>query len=384
MVEWNEEERMLLEMVRKYTKQKLAPSAQQYEKDACFDRAHWNEMGDLGLTGLPVSAEFGGSGMSLSILAAVVEDLAKGSSALAASFLVHSTVTYLIQRFGTDIQKSSYLPELVSGRRLAALAITEPGAGSDMSAISTTAVRNDKHYVLDGQKIFITSGGAAQLYLVMTKTDLKGGAKGLTAFLVDPALPGFVVGRIEDKMGQAACPTAQLFFENLTVPATNRLGEEGQGFSLIMTGLNRSRILVAAASVGLAQAAFDVALAYASERKQFNRTIIENQGIRWMFAKMATSIEASRLMAYHAAGLADMKRPFVKEAAMAKALGSDTAMDVTTDCVQILGGYGYIKDFPVERFMREAKLMQIVEGTNQIQLEIIFRELWQAEGKDQS
>ncbi|MBU1451627.1 MAG: acyl-CoA dehydrogenase family protein [Proteobacteria bacterium] len=375
MIDLRDEEKMLLETVRRFAKDKLAPRAPGCEQQERFDAESWDELSGLGLAAVTVSEENGGMPVGFPVLARLVEELSSGSAPLSAAYLVHCTVAHLLDNFGTDQQKQKYLPGLLSGQMMGALAISEPGAGSDVGALATTAHMTGGDYLVKGQKVFITSGGLAGLYVVLTKTGQGNGSPELTALLVEPGWPGFSVGRREKKMGQKASPTTELYFEELKVPGSALIGQPGQGLSLIMDGLNRSRVLVAATAVGLARAAYEAALDYTRERKQFGRPLVAFQGLRWMLADMAILIETSRRITEHAAQLVQAGRPFIKEAAMAKAFATDAAMKVTTDAVQLLGGYGYMEDYPVERYMREAKLLQIVEGTNQIQREVIAKEI---------
>ena len=373
MLDFNDEELMVLETARKFVAKELAPRAGQCDLDHSFDAQSWASLGRLGLCGVTVSPDQGGSKLPFTLLSRLAEDLASGSAPMAATYLVHTTIAHLIDQFGSPAHKQAYLPGLVSGQTIGALAITEPGAGSDVMGMKCTAVKNGDDFVLNGQKVFITSGGLAGVYLVLAVTGQGEQGPAMSAFFVEPEMEGFSLGRHEQKMGQGASPTTELFFQDLKLPASQMLGQEGQGLPLVLEGLNRSRILVASTGVGLAKAAFKVALDYSRERKQFGRPIFGFQGLRWMLADMATLIEASRRLTDHAAQLVDADRPFLNEASMAKAFATDAAMKITTDCVQVLGGYGYMRDFPVERYMREAKLLQIVEGTNQIQREVIAK-----------
>jgi alkylation response protein AidB-like acyl-CoA dehydrogenase len=332
-------------------------------------------MARLGLTGLLTPTEFGGAGATRLTAAMVAEGISKGCAGSGAALAVHLMVQTLIHRFGLPEQQQRWLPSLASGEQLAAFSLTEPGAGTDAAALITRAEPDGEDYVVNGNKVFVTSGGEADLYAVMVRTGGPGPG-GISTLMIPKGARGFHFGKKEQKMGLGASPTMELIFEDCRVPRENLLGgEEGIGFKVAMTALDGGRISVGASAVGVAQAALDHAIAYAKEREQFGKPIGQFQGIQFMLADMAAEIEASRLLVYQAADLMDKGMPSTGKAAIAKRFATDACMRVTTDAVQIFGGYGYLKDFPVERLMRQAKILQIVEGTNQIQRVIIAREL---------
>ncbi len=367
---------MVLETVSRFSRKVLAPRAAEVDASEVFPRETWRKLCELGIAGVVVAADYEGLGLGYLTLAGVVEELAKGCVSMAGTYLVHATVEYYLGAFGSDEQKGVYLPMLAKGSCIGAMCITEPDAGSDVASIRTVGRRERDGYVIEGRKVFVTTGGEADLYLVLARSDARGGAKGLSMFLVPKEAPGLSFGKKERKMGYGGSPTCELVFDHCMVSTGALLGQEGDGFSIAMKGLDRGRISTGAMAVGLAQCAFEEAVEYARTRVQFGRPISRFQGIRWMLADMAMEIEASRLLVHRAASLCDRSLPFTKEAAMAKCYATDMAMRVCTDTVQIFGGYGYIRDYPAERHMRDAKFMQIVEGTNQIQRNIIAREIF--------
>jgi len=370
-----EEQKEILNTVRDFTRNEIAPYAGKWEEEKEFSRETFRKMGVIGLTGLYPQEEYGGIGVGKLTAAMVFEELARGCASTATYLSVHNLVTSVIYDFGNPEQKERWLPPLSKGEKLAGFALTEPDAGSDALAIRTVAARNKGGYLLDGRKIFITSGGEAEIYVVYVRTDPGKGVKGISAVIVEKGTKGFSFGKEENKMGMRSHPTRELIFEDCWVPEENLLGKEGEGYRIALSELNGGRINIGAISVGLSQAALDEAINYARERVQFGKPIASFQGIQFMLADMASAIEGARLLVYKSAYLTDRNEPVMKEAAMAKLIASDVAMKVTTDAVQILGGYGYMKDYPVERYMRLAKAMQIVEGTNQIQRIVIAREL---------
>lgn len=371
----NEEQQAIRDMVADFAQRELAPHAADLEERGEFSWDNFRRMGELGLTGLLTPEAYGGAGSTRLIAALVAEEIAKVCAGSGAALGVHLMVQTLINRFGTPEQKERYLPALARGERLGAFSLTEAGSGSDAASLITTARLEGDEYVLNGTKLFVTSGGEADVYAVMARTGGPG-PKGISTFIVEKGNPGLIFGKKEHKMGFGASPTRELIFENCRVSRDALLGQqEGIGFTVAMTALDGGRISVGAAAVGIAQAALDHALRYARERAQFGKAIAEFQGIQFMLADMAADIEASRLLVYQAADLMDKGIPSTAKAAIAKRFATDACMKVTTDAVQIFGGYGYLKEFPVERLMRQAKLLQIVEGTNQIQRVIIAREL---------
>jgi butyryl-CoA dehydrogenase len=373
--ELSEETRMIQETARKFSENELAPNASTVDENEIFPREAWVKLSELGFAGLLTPEEYGGLGLDHITMVAVMEELGKGCIATAGTYSVHLTTQHLILNYGTEGQRRWLLPKMTSGEKIGALAITEPNAGSDVSAMRCRADKVDKQYVINGTKIFITTGGEADIYLILAKTEPNLKHQGISTFIVEKGAQGFEFGKLETKMGYRGSPTRELIFSDCAVPATQRLGEEGQGFVMVMDGLDRGRISVGALALGIAQVAFEKAIKHLKEREQFGRALSSFQGLQWMLSDMAMEISASRLLLYHAASIADKGKRVIKEASIAKCYATDTAMSVTTDVVQLLGGYGYCKDHPVERYMREAKIFQIVEGTNQIQRNVIAKEL---------
>jgi len=374
MVElFTDEQRLVRNTARVFAERELIPAASDLDEREVFARELFLKLAELGFTGLMCPEKYGGSGMDTVTYVAVLEEISRGWVAMGGTLSVHIMVEQLLLSAGNEEQKTRFLGPLCRGEVLGAIAITEPEAGSDIGSIRTTAAARGEDFVLNGNKIFITSGGEADLYLVLCRTGRSGAETAV--FAVEKGTPGLYFGKKERKMGYGGSPTRELVFENCVIPGRNLLGRPGEGIKLMLRALDGGRIGVATMAVGLSQAAFDCALAYARERRQFGRPIISFQAIQFMLADMATGIAAARQLTYHAARLRDSGVPYTKEAAMAKLFASDTAMKITTDAVQILGGYGYMKDYPVERYMREAKMLQIVEGTNQIQRLVIARRL---------
>jgi butyryl-CoA dehydrogenase len=384
------------EMVRQFARDEVAPVAAKLDAESKFPWDNIRKMADLGLLGVPWSEELHGAGLDLISFMIAIHELAKVDASHGLTISAHTTLgTSPIVNFGTDEQRKRYVPLLASGRVMGGFGLTEPDAGSDAGGTRTTAVRKNGHYLLNGTKRFITHGSVGEIFVVTAVTDRSLGTKGISAFIVtkpttdlaeakrvgvghDPSLPamkGFSAGRKEDKLGWRASDTAELILQDVEVPAENLLGEEGEGFANFMRTLDNGRIGIAALSLGIAEGAFEQALEYSTVRKQFGKPIAEFQGVNFQLADMATEIEAGKHLVYHAAWLAQNKRPFTKEAAMAKLFCSELAMRATIKAVQIHGGYGYTKDYPVERFMRDAKICEIGEGTSEIQRIVIAREL---------
>ncbi len=367
-----EEQEIIRDLARKIAQEKVAPRAAEYDEAEEFPWDLVHVLAEAGLFGVWVPEEYGGLGGGVFEQCLVVEELSRACGAVAVSYAASALGGFPILLFGTEEQKRKYMPDIASGARLAAFALTEPGAGSDASSIRTTARRDGDHYVLDGTKQWITNGGEADIYTVIATVDPSRGARGMTAFIVEKGTPGFEFGKKEKKMGIRASATRELVFQGCRVPAENILDREGKGFIVAMRTFDRTRPGVAAQAVGIAQGALDRAARYATERVQFGKRIAEFQAIEHMLADMATQVEAARALVYSTARMIDSgERDFAKEAAMAKVFASDVAMRVTTDAVQIFGGYGYMRDYPVEKMMRDAKITQIYEGTNQIQRSII-------------
>lgn len=361
-------------VVSDYSDRVLSQASFEYEERGEDPGFVYADLAELGLCGIPFDPAFGGGGDGYTTYLLVVEELARVWVAVAIGLGVHTLVCDGIQRFGDMDLAGRLLPEMLAGRKFGAYALTEPASGSDAAALRTRAVRQNGSYLLSGQKQFCTRGGEADHVLVMARTGGEG-ARGISAFIVDKGSDGFRPTRTENKMGWRASPTWELLFDSCSVPATNIVGSEGEGFTVAMAALDAGRLGIAACSIGLAQAALDASVKFASEREQFGRKIADFEGIQFMIADMATQISAGRALYRRAAAIRDAGAPFTTEAAMAKLFCSDVAMGVTTDAVQIHGGYGYVEEYPVERYMREAKALQIVEGTNQIQRMIIGKRL---------
>jgi alkylation response protein AidB-like acyl-CoA dehydrogenase len=377
----NDEQRLIRKAARDFATKELAPNAREWEDKHVFSREVFDKMGELDFTGLYVPEEFGGTAVGRLTAALVFEELAKGCFATAVYLSVHNMVANLIYQYGSEEQRKRWVEPLALGEKLGAYSLTEADAGSDAAALNARAVKQDGGYLLNGTKLYVTSGGVADIYAVMLRTDEESKSRGISAFVVEAGTPGLSYGPHEAKMGLNASPTTELHFTDCFVPEENRLGPEGKGFNYAMTALNGGRINIGAGAIGLAQQAFDYALTYAHKRQQFGRPVVSFQGLQFLFADLATQIEAARLMVYRAASLMDEGEPAVQEAAMGKLLATDTAMRVTTEAVQVLGGYGYMKSYPVEMYMRFAKIGQIFEGTNQIQRVVIGRELTKYKGR---
>jgi alkylation response protein AidB-like acyl-CoA dehydrogenase len=373
-----EDQRDIVGAVREFVRDRAAPAAPGYEEKHEFPRDLFTALGELGLCGIPYEERYGGAAQPFLTYLAVLEEVAAGFLSLAITLSVHHLSAFGIHEFGSDALKATYLPRLLSGEWLGAYALSEASSGSDAAALRTRAERSDggDSYRLTGSKRFISSAGEAEFYLVMARTG-QDGPKGISAFAVEKDWPGFEFGARERKMGWWASPMRELLFEGCDVPAENLVGEEGQGFTIALAALDSGRLGIAACATGLAQAAFEAAVSFTKERKQFGRSVIEFEGLQFMLADMATQIEASRRLYREAARLRDAGEQYALGASMAKLFASDMAMRVTTDAVQLHGGYGYMREYPVERYMREAKALQIVEGTNQVQRMVIARHLSQ-------
>lgn len=375
-VELTEDQQAIRDAVRDFAQGVVAPRAQAIDHENRFPRELVRQAAEMDVMGIVVPAEYGGAGLDHMCFALLVEEIAAVSGTLAVILDVHTSVgTEPIVDFGSEEQKQRYLPRLAQGEMLGAFALSEPDYGSDAANLKTSATCVDGGYRLNGTKTFITNVGEADLYIVMARVDGEPGARGISAFLVEGEMPGLQFGEPMHKMGLRGSSTGELVLENVEVPEQNLLGGRGEGFKIAMKALDSGRIGISAQAVGLARGALDLATAYSSQRQQFGQPISRFEGIQFMVADMATAIDASRLMTWEAASACDAGKPFTQLAAMAKLMSTDTAMRVTTDAVQILGGYGYIKEFPAERYMRDAKATQIYEGTNQIQRIVIAREL---------
>ena len=372
----SEDQRMIRDLARKIARERIAPRAAHYDETETYPEESIRALMDAGLYGIWLPEEYGGTDMGCLALALVCEEIAWACAATATQYLDQPLGGLPILLAGTEEQKKKYLSRLATGEMLAAYSLSEPGAGSDAAGLRTTAVRQGDHYVLNGSKQWCTNGDHADVIVVFATVDPKLRAKGVTAFLVDKGMPGFSVGKKEKKLGIRASPTVALHFTDCPVPVDQRLGEEGEGFRIAMRTLDVTRPATGAMAVGIGQAALDAAVAYARERQQFGQAIAAFQGVQFMLADMAMQVHAARLMVHHAARQVDAGiRSNTYEASMAKCWAGDAAMKVATDAVQVFGGYGYTREYPVERFMRDAKIMQIYEGTNQIQRVVIAREL---------
>ncbi|RKY40005.1 MAG: acyl-CoA dehydrogenase [Candidatus Omnitrophota bacterium] len=371
-----EEQMMIRELARQIANEKIKPIAGELDKTGEFPYEIMKILAQSDLFGIFIEEKYGGTGGGVLELSIATEELSKACGGIAVCYAASALGTYPIILFGNEEQKRRYLPELAAGKKLAAFALTEPNAGSDASAIETTARKEGDFYVLNGTKHFITNGGVADIYTVIAMTDKSKGSRGASAFIVEKGTEGFSFGKKEDKMGIRASATSELIFNECRVPKENLLGKEGFGFVIAMKTFDKSRPGVAAQALGIAQGALDLAIEYARQRVQFGKPISSFQGIQFMLADMATEIEAARALVYSVARTIDAgEKNIAKISAMAKLFASDVAMRVTTNCVQIFGGYGYMRDYPIEKYMRDAKITQIYEGTNQIQREIIATNL---------
>ena len=366
------EQESMRKLVREFANKEIAPKAALYDREEKFPTESISKMAELGLMGLPIPEQYGGAGTDTMSYIIAIEEISKACASTGASLAVHTSAGIMpIYLFGTEEQKYKYVPDLAEGNKIGAFALTEPGAGSDASRVSTTATLDGDEYVLNGTKCFITNGGVAEIYSVFASVDKSLGIKGITGFIVEKGTPGFSIGKKEEKMGIRASATTELIFENCRIPQKNLLGKVGEGFKIAMVVLDSARIGIGAQAVGIAQAAYEEALKYSKTREQFGKPISAQQAVSFMLADMAIQIEAARQLVYHAASLKDAGLPFGKEAAMAKTFASDIAVKVTLDAVQVMGGYGYSREYPVERMLRDAKITQIYEGTNQIQRVVI-------------
>lgn len=369
-------QQQILDMTRSFARERLAPGAAERDRQHRFPRDELREMGELGLLGMLVPEDYGGSDTGMVAYAIAVEEIAAGDGACSTIMSVHSSVGCVpILKFGTEEQRQCFLPKLALGEWIGGFALTEPQAGSDASNLKTRARRDGDHYIIDGAKQFITSGQNGQVIIVFAVTDPDAGKHGITAFIVPTDTPGYEVIRVEEKLGLHASDTCQIAFNEMRVPADLRLGEEGQGYRIALSNLEGGRIGIAAQAVGMAQAAFEAARDYASERRAFGKPIAEHQAVAFRLADCATQIEAARQLVRHAAALREAGIPCVSEASMAKLFASEIAERVCSDAIQIHGGYGYMRDYPVERIYRDARICQIYEGTSDVQRMVIARNL---------
>jgi butyryl-CoA dehydrogenase len=371
-----QDQEMIRDAVRAFALEQLWPNAPRWDKEHYFPREAHRGLAALGAYGICVPEEFGGANLDYVTLALVLEEIAAGDGGTSTAISVtNCPVNAILMRYGSAAQKKRWLVPLAQGEMLGVFCLTEPHVGSDASALRTTAVRDGDGYVINGVKQFITSGKNGQLAVVIAVTDKGAGKKGMSAFLVPTDAPGYVVARLEDKIGQHSSDTAQINFDNCRIPADHLIGDEGQGYRIALSALEGGRIGIAAQSVGMARSAFDVALAYAKERQSFGTAIINHQAVGFRLAECATQLEAARQLIWHAASLRDAGRPCLKEAAMAKLFASEMAEQVCSAAIQTLGGYGYVSDFPVERIWRDVRVCQIYEGTSDVQKIIIQRAL---------
>ena len=371
-----DEQQMVQAMARELAQGEIAPIAAEIDRDERFPHETVKRMGELGLMGIAVPERWGGGGADAVSYVVALEEISRACASHGAVMSVNNSLyAEPVLKFGTDAQRERFLTPYAAGHKLGCFALTEPEAGSDASNQRTIAVRDGDDYVITGRKQFITNGREASGALVFCQTDPSRGHRGITAFLIEKGTPGFTVGKTEDKLGLRASDTAELLFERCRIPAAQRLGEEGQGFHIALTTIDGGRIGIAAQAVGIATAAYERSVAYARERKAFGVVIGQHQMVQWMLADMATAIDAARLLTLRAAALKDRGEPYTKASAMAKLFAAETAMKVTTDAIQVHGGYGYIKEYEVERHFRDAKITQLYEGTSQIQKLVIAREV---------
>jgi alkylation response protein AidB-like acyl-CoA dehydrogenase len=377
----NEEQADIRALVRQFTEQEITPHAGAWDEQSYFPREVYTKMAALGLLGMTTPEQYGGSMLTRLSGTLVYEELAKGDMATAVGVSVHNMVTGLLAFFGNEEQRQHWVRRLATGDLLGAFCLSEASSGSDAASLQCQAKRNDDHYLINGSKMWVTNGGEADLYLLMARSGSGTGTAGISCFIVEKGIPGFAFGKTERKMGLHSSPTRELIFSDCQLPLTHRVGKDGQGFKIALSALNGGRVNIGAIAVGVAQAAFDIACTYARERQQFGKPIGAFQGIQFMLADMAMRIEAARLLVYEAAYKLDQIQDgqdimqLAMYASMAKCFASDMAMEVTTNALQILGGAGYVRDYPSERYMRDIKVAQIFEGTNQIQRIVIARAL---------
>ncbi|CUO76428.1 acyl-CoA dehydrogenase [Clostridium disporicum] len=366
------EQELVKQMVKNFALNEVKPIAAEVDETEKFPIDNVKKMGELGMMGIPFPKEYGGAGGDVLSYILTVEELSKVCATTGVIVSAHTSLSAgAINDFGTEEQKQKYLVPLAKGEKIGAFGLTEPGAGTDAAGQQTTAVLEGDHYVLNGSKIFITNGGVADIFVIFAMTDKKQGTRGISAFIVEKSFPGFSIGKVEEKLGIRGSSTTELIFENCIVPKENLLGKEGKGFGMAMKTLDGGRIGIAAQALGIAEGAYEEAIKYMKERKQFGRNLGAFQGLQWMIAEMDTKIEAARHLVYKAAWLKQNKLPYTVDAARAKLFAAEVAMEVTTKAVQIHGGYGYTKDYPVERMMRDAKITEIYEGTSEVQKMVI-------------
>lgn len=374
---FTDEHLMLRDTVRDFALNELAPRAAEIEEEHIFPAENMAKMAELGFLGAHIPEKYGGAGMDFTSFIIIVEEVSRVCGSTGITLAAHSSLcAYPLYKFGSEAQKKKHLPDICTGKKLGAFGLTEAEAGSDAGATKTTAVKKDDHWVINGSKMFCTNGSKADLIVITAKTDLEARpSHGISSFIIEKGFPGFTPGKDEDKLGLRGSVTTQLFFEDCQVPAQNLMGVEGEGFKHFLETLDEGRVVIGAMALGIAQGAFDAALAYAKQREAFGKPIAKMQTIQGYIADMATQLEAARLLIYSAARKLDAGQKVTRESAMAKLYASEVANFVTNKAVQIYGGYGYTKDFPVERFYRDAKLCEIGEGTSEIQRIVIAREV---------
>jgi len=370
------DQKMIRDAVRSYVREQIAPYAATWDKHHTFPKTALHGLAQMGCYGVVVPEAYGGAALDYVSLALIIEEIAAGDGASSTIVSVNNCpVCSILLAFGNEAQKKEFLQPLAKGEYLGAFCLTEPQAGSDAADLRTTAVKQGNEYVINGTKQFITSGKNGDIAIVLALSNPAAGKRGMSAFIVPTATPGYVVGRIEEKMGQHASDTAQILFENCRIPLQNRIGEEGEGYKIALSGLEGGRMGIAAQSIGMARAAFEAALHYAKDRKTFGQAIFKHQSVQFKLSEMATQIEAARQLLWHAAALKDAGEPCLKQAAMAKLFASEMAERVCSEAIQLHGGYGYLSDFPVERIYRDVRVAQIYEGTSEIQKILIARAL---------
>ncbi len=375
-LELNDQQKMIQKMVREFAEKEIAPIAAELDKKEEYPHKTLEKMAKLGLLGVIIPTEYGGAGLDNISYSIIVEEISRKCASTGVITSVHnSLVSWPILKYGTEEQKKKYLPPLAKGEKIGAFAATEPNAGSDLGAMKTTAVLKGNKYIINGDKTFITSGSEAGIIIIFAVTDKEAGSKGISAFILENTFKGFKVGSIFEKLGITASKTSELIFENMEVPKGNLLGKEGDGFKIALSTLDGGRIGIAAQAVGIAQAALDESIEYSKQRQQFGRPLSKFQAIQWIIADMATRIEASRFLVYNAAYKKDLGGRISKEAAMAKLFASETAVEAAIKAVQIHGGYGYTKEYTVERLFRDSKITEIYEGTSEIQRLVIAASL---------
>ncbi len=374
--ELTEAQRLIRDAVREFAEKELAPIAGELDRRQQFPEKPLQRLAELGILGMTVPQEYGGAGADTVSGCLALMEISRACASTGVAVSLHNTLTCeIICHYGTETQRQKYLPSLCRGEILGAFSLTEPTSGSDAAGLRTTAVRTGDHYALNGTKMFVTNGSRAGAIILFASTDLSRGDKGITAFLIEPSFPGFRVGKREEKMGLRASDTAELVLEDCRVPVENRIGEEGEGFKIALSSLDHGRAGIAAQAVGMAQACLDAALRYAKERRQFGQPIAQFQAIQWKLANMATEIEAARLLTLRAAALKDRNLPCTTQASMAKLFASEMANRAAYESLQIHGGYGYLQDFPLERYARDARVLTIYEGTSEIHRLIVSRDL---------